>query len=358
MNPSNKIAFVHDRLDVFGGAERVLGLMHNLYPDAPIFTFSYSKEHLPANFPHSYVQLIKTPKIGRFFSPTAVEELDLSSFHIIISDTSSFSKGIITSVGQKHFCYCHTPPRFLYNYEGESSRWDQRFGQFAFNVMQTGLRSWDYFTSKRPDGFLTNSINTARRIHKFYNVNAEVLYPPVVFDQKDTFVKDLDLKNLRFLVVSRLVSFKHVEMVLNAFKDLSYSLRVVGEGPDFAKLKLLSDAQDNIELLGFLSDDELIKEYNNADVLVYTSKDEDFGMTPVEALSRGCLVIGHYSGGMKEIITEGENGYFYKAYSAEGIRDAILTLVSSYENKGNLVSHGPPFTKEVFEQKLRNIVGF
>lgn len=355
-----KLAFVHDYLHTYGGAERLLEAMHRVYPDAPIFTTRYKPEALPPTFPHTSVRPIPITQ-SRFWNvlakqltflyPVLFESLSLDGFDVVISSTSGFAKGVVTTASQKHICYCHTPPRFLYGYEGESAKRDRWYYRPVVSILDYFLRQWDYASSYRVDQFVTNSNNTARRIKKFYGRDAITLYPPVHIPSER---KHTSTDRKHFLVVSRLVAYKHVELAVLACTILREPLVVVGEGPEYASLKAM--AGDTVKFVGFVPDDILQQLYQEAKALIYTSYDEDFGITPLEAMAHGTPVIAHRSGGMQESIMDGVTGMFFDDYSVEGLQSAIRMLKARKFDESVCIRRAQEFSFERFKEQLVHIV--
>lgn len=354
-----KIAFVHDYLYTYGGAERLLEAMHRVFPDAPIFTAQYVRDKLPATFPHDYVRPISLTqsrfwrlfaKQLTFFYPVLFESLDLSGYDVVISSSASFAKGVITTSNQRHICYCHTPPRFLYNYEGESAKRNRWYYRPFVSVVDYGLRQWDYAASYRVDQFITNSQNTANRIKKFYDRDAMVVYPPVMLPAASA--KQREKKH--FLVVSRLATYKHVELAVLACTALNAPLVVVGEGPERPRLEAM--AGENVQFAGFVSDNHLQELYQEAYALIYTTRDEDFGITPIEAMAHGVPVIAHNSGGMRESVLDDETGVLFDDYTVDGLQSAIQQFKQMQFDEAACKNRAGDFSFERFREQLEAIV--
>ncbi len=356
-----KVALVHDFLNTYGGAERVLWSMHKVFPDAPIFTTFYDPTKLPAEFPHDRVvpsPLANHPlakissKVFSLSLPLVFESLDLDEFDVVISSTASFAKGVITNSRQFHLCYCHTPPRFLYKYEGESTKRSRWYLKPWLSLVDSYLRVWDYAASLRVDVFLANSQNTASRIKKFYQRESIILYPPVATIPRNS--NNSSVGEGFFLVVSRLVPYKHVELAIEASNRLGFNLKVVGQGSEFNRLAAL--AGSTVELLGFVSEDELGLLYQQCKGVIYTPRDEDFGLIPIEAMAWGKPVIAHNSGGVQETIQDDVTGILFDEYTVDGLIGAIQRFEEVTFDPNVLYEHTQKFSEERFRESLLQVV--
>ncbi|MCA9390583.1 glycosyltransferase [candidate division WWE3 bacterium] len=355
-----KVALVHDFLNTYGGAERLLYSIHQIYPEAPIFTTIHNPSKLPDFSPNHLVIPSKTYSTGfvrrfskpfTFLLPLVFEQLDLSEYDLIISSTAGFAKGIVTRSDQLHICYCHTPPRFLYKYEGESNRRMVWYYAPFVSVLDSYFRIWDEFAASRVDLFVANSQNTARRIKKYYRREAEVIYPPVNIESQKILERD---PQDFYLLVSRLSAYKHVEIAIEAANKTGKKLTIVGTGPEEERLKALSGPTVTWE--GFVTDERLAELYSQAKALIYTVQDEDFGMTPIEAMSYGCPVIGHRSGGLLESIQEYENGMFFDEYTSDGLVKTIGSFDSHTFEPQKAKERAKDFSMDVFKQRFSEFV--
>ncbi len=231
-----KVALVHDYLNQFGGGERVLEVLAEMYPEAPIYTALYDRERIAKGSPLLASRQIITPNYGRlplvhsfykwftFLYPLAFERFDLSAYDLVISSSANFAKGVFTNAKQRHISYIHTPPRFLYGYKTEESRRDKWVWRQILRPIDHWLRLWDFQAAQRPDILVANSQTTAERIRKFYRREAVVIYPPVVIPNLPFFPSPI-LTPPFFLVVSRLSEYKHVDIVIEAFKKIGKKLK-------------------------------------------------------------------------------------------------------------------------------------
>jgi glycosyltransferase involved in cell wall biosynthesis len=323
-----KIAIVHDWLLNLGGAERVLVALHRIFPDAPIYTLFYDKlftnNYLPGVviIPSFCQKLPFIRKIYPYISlifPTAIESLDFSEFDIVLSSSAIFSKGVILKPRTKHVCYCYSPTRFLWDLNSSYTR----TGLLA-NLYKHFLRIWDRSATLRVDKYIAISKNVRDRISKYYRRDAVVIYPPATIMAKPTV--DTQFKNY-YLIVSRLYKYKNIDMVIDVFNKLEYPLIIVGDGPDYKRLSKM--ACSNVAMLGFVNDKLLPTYYANCRAFIM-AQDEDFGLTPIEAMTFGKPVLALRKGGAVEIVIEGKNGEFFDDPIPEAIADGVRRLEENY----------------------------
>ena len=374
-----RVALVYDRVNKIGGAERVLLALHKLFPDAPLYTSVYDKEKAPwAN-----VFKIKTSFLQNFpyatrhelyatLMPLAFENFNFDEFDLVISVTSESAKGIVTKPHTKHICYCLTPTRYLW------SAYKDYFTNPIFNFFAkpivSYLKMWDKIAAQRPDKFIAISKEVQGRIRKYYGRESEVVYPPVVIDAGDLNLEAglLKLENRSsihpqasningrtssfkhqssnyFLIVSRLVPYKRVDLAVSAFDKLKLPLKIVGTGSEMGRLK--SMAGPTIEFLGSLTDEELIKYYKGCRALIFPGI-EDFGLTILEAQSFGKPVIAFRNGGALETIVDGKTGFFFNEQSAESLIQAIEQFDRLKLNPKDCMGQAEKFSFEKFEKEI------
>ena len=329
-----KIAIIHDQLQEFGGAERVLVALKQIYPDADIFTSFFAPEKLGVhkelikgwNVHTSWAQ--KIPLVAKLYSPLRFitpyiwETLDLSDYDVVISSSGSYMcKGVITRPETVHICYLHHPPRYLYYYE-TAREWKKHLliRIYAY-LVNHGLRIWDYLSSTRVDYFIANSQETKRRIEKFYRRDAAVIYPPVTVQKEYTETKQ---RGEYYITVSRLAKAKHIDVLIKIANEYKLPLKIVGKGRDAEYLKSL--AGPTVTFLEDIKDDAFDALYANAKAFLFASRDEEFGISVVEALGRGVPVIAFASGGVPEIVKDGENGYLFSSYDTVDVYKKIQQL--------------------------------
>ncbi|MCX6806779.1 MAG: glycosyltransferase [Candidatus Berkelbacteria bacterium] len=359
-----KVALVHEFLNQFGGGERVLLALKELYPEADIFAILVNQENLPKQFDNFKIKtsfLQKWPdflknrhKLLLPFYPLAVEQLNLSSYDLIISDSSSFGKGILSRPDATHICYCHTPTGYLWHYSNEYLK-EQRLSNFSKSIVKlslTKLRVWDYTAAQRVDYFVANSKNVQKRIKKYYCRDSEVIYPPVDVSS----IKSSHEKGDYFLIVSRLSTYKKIDLAIRVFNHLpKQKLKIIGTGSELDNLK--QSAKSNTEFLGFQTDEDLKKYYSGCKALIFPAE-EDFGITPVEAMAHGKPVIAYGEGGTKESIVEGKTGLFFDKKNPESLLECVNKFLKT-ENKFNpktIQKHAQKFDKKIFQEKIKKFV--
>lgn len=356
-----KVALVHDWLVDFGGAERLLLALRALYPAAPIFTAFYDATKLPqfqdAQIQTSYLQKIPFAKERhRFFlpfMPAAIEQFDLSAFDLVISSTSSgCAKGVLTSSKTTHICYCHNPSRVL---------WDRcqaylKLHQPNFLLRKllprqlTKLRIWDRVAADRVDYFLANSNFVAQRIRKYYQREAEVIYPPV---ETAKFLPSGEPPRDYFLAIGRLVPYKRFDLIVAAANKLKLNLRVVGTGPELARLQAL--AGPTVRFLGQVSESLLRKMCAECQALIFPQV-EDFGLTPVEVNASGRPVIAFAQGGACESLLPNKTGVFFPQQEVGSLVQAIEHLRKRHWNARVLAKQAARFDSRHFQAQISAFV--
>ncbi|MFH0772932.1 MAG: glycosyltransferase [bacterium] len=365
-----KVAIVHDQLREFGGAERVLMSIKSLYPDAPVYTTTFDLNSLG-----EHKSVIKTwdirltwfgkiPLLNRLYSPFRFltpliwEHVNLNGFDLIVSSTGSWMcKGVITHKPTIHISYIHHPPRYLYGYQ-TAIEWQKYWPIKLYGyIVNHFLRMWDFVASKRPDYLIANSIETQKRIKKFYRRDSTVIYPPVSIPQNPTpFTPN---KKPYFVTVSRLARAKHVDLLIQAANTEKFELHIIGVGRDEAYLKAL--AGPSVTFLGNISDKALQEELSGAYGFLFSSVDEEFGIAPVEAMGYGVPVIAFASGGLIETIKEGVNGYLYHDLTMESFVRSFkqLNSLSSKEYlhmRENARKEAEQYSEENFKNKFTKFV--
>lgn len=358
-----KTALIHDDLVQGGGAERVVVALHGMFSQSPIFTSVYDRRTTLAYFAQADVRtsfLQKTPfarrrfhKLALPFFPSAFEQFDLSGYDLVLSNTTRFAKGVITPPETCHVCYCHTPPRFAWRPQDylAQSRSARLFAPLM-RPMMTNLRAWDVASAQRVDYFVAGSHNAARRIRKFYRREATaVIYPPVQTDRYAPAppgeVGD------HFLVVSRLVGYKRVDLAIDACNAVGADLRVIGTGPEMAALR--RRAGPTIRFLGSLPDADVAAEYARCRAFVFPGE-EDFGLTPLEAMASGRPVVAFGAGGALETVVEGKTGLFFREQTASSLAAALRNVQALSTLPAALQAHALRFDLSVFQDNMRRFV--
>lgn len=359
-----KVALVHDYILNYGGAERVLESLHKIFPEAKIYTLLYDKK-MSKYFPEDIVQTSFLNKLPNFikkrhkfllpFFPVAVESLDLSSYDVVISSSSAFAKGVITRPKTIHICYCHSPSRFLWDYN-ERYLNDENYNVFLKPIVKFlthKTRIWDRASAERVDFWIANSKTTQNRIKKFYRKDSVVIYPPV---EKFSHTSDVrDVWKDYFLAVSRLSPYKKIDLIVKAFNKLELPLVIAGSGRDMKRLRKM--AKKNIEFLGFVSDEELANSYENCKAFVM-AHEEDFGIAPIEAMYFGKPVLAYKKGGAEEWLEEGKTGEFFEASSPEALADGVRRLrfnMTGYD-KNYIMQKADFFSFERFKKEIIDFI--
>lgn len=353
-----KIALVQDWLTGFAGGEQVVLALHEMYPDAPIYTSLYNKEKAPqfakAKVIPSYLQrvpgLLKRDKLAIPLMPAAFESFDLKGFDVVLSVGAGFSKGVITHPGQRHISYCHTPIRYIWRLGGDNrnqNTWDSALRERAMH----GLRVWDVVSAARPDEFIANSSTVQARLAKIYRRESVVLSPPISLER---FVLSEHSEDY-FMTVGRLVGYKRADVVVQAFLETKKKLKVVGTGPEEARLRALAKNSPNIEFLGRVSDSELNHLYTNARAFVFAAE-EDAGIVPVEAMACGKPVIAYGCGGVTDVVVDGTHGLFFKDQTPASLHDALERFETVTFDPKVIRKRAESFRKEIFQEKMRKII--
>lgn len=356
-----KVALIHDWLPFMGGAERVLTNFVEVYSDAPIYTTICNRSKLDSPLKEANIIVSNIQKKKReihnhrkYFPlmPTAIESFDLNEYDIVLSSSSSVAKGVITNPNTMHVCYCHSPMRyaweFSYEYAGKMAG-SKGLKSKILNYFLTAMRLWDLATANRVDYFIANSENVARRIWKHYKRESVVIHPPVrckLFEISDS---DEDY----FLIVSRLQEYKRVDLAIEACNELNLPLVVIGDGPERERLEKM--AKDNIKFLGRESDEVIKEHYSKCKAFLFPGE-EDFGITPLEAMASGRPVIAYGKGGALETVIEGKTGIFFKEQTKESLKEAMLRFKDMKFDKQEIRNHAKKFDEEIFKKKIENFV--
>lgn len=356
-------ALVHDYLAQSGGAERVVAALHGLFPAAPIYTSVYDPKATLACFSEMDVRtsFLQRPLLSsrRFHKlllglyPLAFEQFDLTRYALVISSSSSFAKGVITSPETCHICYCHTPARFAWRQHDYLLR--SRLTRMLTPWMRgmiSGLRQRDFDSAQRVDHFVANSHNVAARIRKHYRREADaVIYPPV--ETKRFKLAPAEEIGDHYLVVSRLVGYKRIDLAIEACNRLQVPLRIVGTGPERRALRRL--AGPTIQFLGRLPDSEVAYQYARCRALIFPGE-EDFGLTPVECMASGRPVVAYGRGGALETVEAGRTGVFFEEQTPEAVMAALQTVSGMRVVPEALQAEASRFDTSVFAARMSAFV--
>ena len=350
-----RLAIVCSWLNQYGGAERVLEVIHEMYPQAPVYTSIYWPKALPAHYRSWDIRpsfLNRLPLIRRWHRPflplypLGFESLDLRGYEVVLSVTSAFAHGVITSPETRHVCYCLTPARFLWDYHSYVEREGLGgVGRLLLPAVLQRLRLWDRAAADRVDQFIAISSVVQRRIAKHYGRDSQIIYPPVQTSYPDRDYESEDY----FLIVSRLVPYKRIDLAVRAFNQLGLPLRIVGDGRDRATLEAM--AESNVQVLGHLSDVEVREQMARCRAFVFPGE-EDFGLAPLEAMAAGRPVIAYGAGGALDTVVEGESGLFFYEPTPEALVEAVRRLDRCDFDPDHLRRHAQRFGVARFAQEL------
>lgn len=367
---SRKIALVHDHIQEFGGAERVLVALHKIFPDAPVYTAFFTPKALGIHAKHfkgwniitswadriPFFKRIYSPL--RFLAPHVWQSFNLDEYDMVISSSGWYMcKGIRTSPKTTHICYLHHPPRYLYGYE-TAVEWQKYWlVKIYAHIVNHFLRIWDFETSQKVTHFVANSEETKKRIEKFYRRDSDVIYPPVDIPKIANSYQP-HAKNY-FVTTARLAKAKHIDLLIHAANKMKFNLKIIGSGRDEIFLK--SIAGSTIEFLSHIPDEQFETVFKNAKAFLFASVDEEFGIAPVEAMGYGIPVIAYASGGLKEIVQDGKNGYLYDELTDQ----ALIQVIKKFEKLSNDQSSSmrnearksaEKYSFEVFKKKITSYI--
>jgi glycosyltransferase involved in cell wall biosynthesis len=354
-----KIAIVHDYLNQYGGAERVVEAFHELYPDAPVYTSIYDEKRMPGIFRRMDIRtsfMQKLPLVMPLFKaylplyPLAFESFDLSAYDVILSSSSGFAKGVRKNQGQRHICYCHTPARFLWRYDDYIEREAiPRWLKGGLPYILEPIKKWDLENSRGVDFFIANSQVVAERIRKIYGRESVIINPPVDAE----FYTPSNIDRDYYIVVSRLNPYKRIDIVVEAFNRLDLPLKVIGNGPELNNLR--RRARSNIEFLGKVSNEEVAVQLSEARALLFPGE-EDFGIVPLEAMACGRPVIAYKAGGARETVLEGESGIFFEPQTVPALIAAVKRFRFEVFDKIRIRENALKFDKKVFKRRIEEFI--
>lgn len=352
-----RVALVHDYLTQLGGAERVLKVLMDVFPHAPVFTLlnsglpGFESKRIRTSFLQRLPGARQHHRYFPLLMPLAAEQFDFREYDVVFSATHSFGKGVITGPNTLHISYCFTPTRYVWDdshrYVREFSR--SRFFQRLAPVGLSYIRLWDYFASQRVDKYITLSKYVAERIGKYYHREANVIPPPVNVDR---FNVQKDHKDY-YLIVSRLVPYKRIDVAIEACEKLGRKLLIAGTGPE--ELELKKRAGKYAQFLGFVSDDELPRLYQGARAFLFP-QEEDFGITPLEAAASGKPTIAFGAGGALETVQDGKTGLFFREQTADSLAKAIQEFEKRSFDPQAIRAHAEQYRASAFMAKIEELV--
>lgn len=400
MDEPAKVAIVTEAMTQPGGGDRFLESVIKNFSQADIYTPLFNKqayqnnnwEFLKSKYTiHTFLtkktRLINNPsrkntrkwllRIYNIIAPIVYESLNLDKYDLVISISSKFAKGVITDTNTKHVNICLTPSGYDWNFDRRKLIMESKskISRFFSNLLSHFFRIWDVQATSRADENYSISKYISRQVKKFYSIDSEILYPAIkdfwlTSEQKDNPV-GVETNSLQksngliqdqvtdgggskyFLVVSRLYDYKRVDLAIKACKKIGESLIIIGEGPERNNLKKLAGDYDKIKFLGYQSDQKVKKLYINAKALLFCGE-EDFGLTPIEAMAQGTPVIGYNKGGVKETVIEGETGELFDDYN--GLLKILKDFNKSTYKKSQIIAQAKNFNQDSFNKKFRNLI--
>ena len=352
-----RVAIVHYWLVNMRGGEKVVELLCDIFPKADIFTLvhdpsSVSEKINNHNIKTSFIQ--RLPFGVRQYQqylplhPYAVEQFDLTSYDLVISSESGIAKGVILPPETCHICYCHSPMRYIWNMYHQYREGLNPWEKVIWAVVSNFLRQWDYVNSQRVDYFIANSKNVQRRIKRYYGRKSEVIYPPVEFSRfKVSEAKDY------YLSVGHLTPYKKADLAVRAFNRSNKKLLIVGDGPQRKELEKL--AGPSISFLGNQTDDALNEYYATCKGLIFPGE-EDFGITPLEAMASGKPVIAYGKGGALETVIDGKTGILFHDQNEYALNHAVEKAEDICWDIDLIREQAKQFDKAITEKKLQNLI--
>lgn len=355
-----RVAIVHDYMNQMGGAERVVAVMHRMFPEAPIYTTIADRSRLfpelaGADIRTTWMQgipgILKRFKQFFWLYPFAVRSMKLQDYDLILSSSSAYGKGAPVPQGAVHVCYCHTPMRFAWDFDSymESVQANGAVKRIA-RWMVAPLRRWDVKTTQGVDRLIANSTIVQQRINRHYGRNVPVIYPPVHVSRFEITQEPI---GDYFLVVSRLVSYKRIDLAVEACTRLDKKLIVIGDGPDRGRLEAM--AGPSVTFLGRLPDEEVVGYMQRSRAFLFPGL-EDFGITPLEVNACGRPVIAFRGGGALDTVVPGLNGLFFHEQKPESLMEVLAYFDERQYDPERIRRHAQRFDEERFIEELSLLI--
>lgn len=356
-----KLALVHDWLNQIGGAEDVLAAMVDLYPQRPIYTSIYAPHIMPEFYRQWDIRTLWMDKLPAIYThhqpylplyPVAWGGLDLSKYDVILSNKSGFCHGLQHDSSTVHICYCLAPTRYVWQLDSYVSR--EGFSkpiELALRPLVSWLKRWDYAAAQRVDHFIAISTEIQERIQHYYNRDSMIIYPPVDTTRFQP-VPDDQVEDY-FLVVSRLIPYKRIDLAVQAATRLNLPLKVGGKGRDLDRLKEM--AGDTVEFLGFVPDDDLPELMAKCKAFIFPGL-EDFGITPVQAEAAGRPVIAYKGGGALDTVIPGKTGEYFTELTVDSLAAIMQNFDANAYDPAVIRHHALQFDTSVFNQQISAFV--
>lgn len=351
-----RVALVYDRINKLGGAEKVLLALHEIWPEAPLYTSVYDKKLTPwadvFNVKTSFLQKMPLPKNAHemypFMMGIAFESFNFDEYDMVISVTHEFAKAIVTKPETFHLCYCLTPVGYLWDaYKDYYSAKPGWFRAATIPLIKY-LRWYDRIVAQRPDSYISISGTVQERVKRLYNRESGVVYPPVSLPLNGEQQNTGDY----YLIVSRLVPNKRLDIAVEAFNQLGLPLKVIGKGNEERRLRGL--AGKNVEFLGYLTDSQLAHYYDACRAVIIPGE-EDFNIVAVEAQAHGKPVIAYGRGGVTETVIEGQTGWFFREPTAGSLAKKVGESVKIVLNNKDCRKNAVKYSKERFKKEFRQV---
>ncbi len=354
---SPRVALVHDFLLDLRGGERVFAAMCDAWPEADVFTAIYDEEGTEGRFAHrnpqtSFLQRLR-PSARTFrpllpLYPYAIESLDLRGYDVVVSSSSAWAHGVLPAPGAVHVCYCHNPFRYAWSEQQATLAARSAAMRLPLSVVLSRWRRWDWIAAQRVDRYVANSGLTASRVRRYFGREADILHPPVELERFSP-----GEVGEHYLVVAELMAHKRIDIAIEAFNELGMPLVVVGDGPEMRRLRRL--AGPTVSFAGRLPDPAVAALMRSARALVVTAS-EEFGIAAVESLASGRPVIALGSGGVLEIVREGETGAYYEANDPGSLAATVAAFDPLAIDPADCVATAEHFSTDRFQTALRGIV--
>ena len=346
-----RVALVHEWLTNLAGSERVLLALTRLFPGAPVYTSAFRPNRLPAEYGAldvrtTFLDLLPLPHQAMLpLMPLAFESLDLREYDLVITSNHSCAKGVLTRSDALHVAYCHTPIRYAWDFYHEYQASLPAIARPFSAYMLSRLRTWDVAAAARVDAWVANSRTVAQRVAKWYRRPATVIHPPI---QLSRF--SVGTPGDAFVLLSRLVPYKQVDVAVEAFNRLGLPLDIVGDGPLYKALR--RSAKPNIRFLGRLSDPDAASALSRARAVIFPSH-EDFGLVPLEAMACGRPVGALGRGGALETVIDGVTGLFFPDPTPDSLADAVVRATGMTWDSDAIRRHAAEFDEPVFQSRMR-----
>lgn len=355
-----KIAIVHDYLNQMGGAERVVAVLHKMFPEAPIYTTIVDRNKLLPELQDAVIHttwmqripgILNKFKLYFWLYPFSIRSINVKNYDLILSSSSAYAKGVRKGKQSLHVCYCYTPMRFVWDFETYmESIQVPRFVKRIAKWLIYPLKRWDKNNSKRVDRLIAISTIVKERIKHCYGVNAPIIFPPVEVSRFSvTEGKPEDY----FLVVSRLVSYKKIDLAIEACSQSGKRLIVIGDGPDRQRLEQL--AGDTVTFLGRRSDEDVVRYMQKCKALIFPGI-EDFGLTPLEVNACGRPIIAYYGGGALDTIIAEQTGLYFEEQSISSLVNTINRFDQYDWDPQYIRQHAEQFSEHIFIERMQSII--